>query len=746
MSEWGHIVSHLGLLPEGHPLDIANATFGVIYFTLVLVHRWLPLPSSRAKAKLVFAVTLPVVGVSLYLMYVLFAVLGDLCLVCVSIYAVNLAVLVLSYRGFVGYGGGSDDDGCGGGGGVVPAVPPKPGPPDPVPTANVGSLELMATNEYGEYDRRAAALYGLDMVVEPFKETTITVLNPTEVTETCNGCSSAFHWSLIQTAPDGTPLANLQPVVDTQGPETSLTITLPEAKTRFSLLVRQLNLDDTTDGDDGSSGGGGGDGVVIAEQRKDVFVKYVRRELRDLTEEDREVYFSTMAEFYRVSIREGKEKYGTAFGNSDLMAAYHNSRNYCFHSGMHFLNAHVAFDLWGELSMQMINPKFALHYWDFTLDAATLGPNWTESEIFTDEMFGPAMGNPDNMYQINSGWFKDVTSMYDPDRDFELDFIDPGHNAFGFIDAQFNYQSLRGIARTNSYCGLKGEMEFATCNKLIGCFDDNDSIYDWTVCMEDQIHASNHGMIGGSFACNTDMGEFHGAHPEYGSGLLSFVLEYITVHRWPSNFMTDYNRCDMACDLGDEDCGCVCNTDIDDWTDDEVYDYMSSTMSTLFGRAHGAKYVHVDEAADRVYSFKQDGEVLSDDQTILLLRTLMTIGCEPGSIGAMSVGPSNLDPIFWPLHPLFEKATHILLLSPTYKETYDFTWVGKDCGDGISGGQIDEEMPFSAYDLGYGDDTTLLTNEQIQQMLHPSNPEFPYLYDKFGNWGTCEYWDFEFNA
>ena len=55
-------------------------------------------------------------------------------------------------------------------------------------------------------------------------------------------------------------------------------------------------------------------------------------------------------------------------------SSFFSRQNYCFHSGMHFLNAHVAFDLWGELSMQMINPKFALHYWDFTLDAGNLGP------------------------------------------------------------------------------------------------------------------------------------------------------------------------------------------------------------------------------------------------------------------------------------------------------------------------------------------------------------------------------------
>lgn len=59
-------------------------------------------------------------GMSLYLMYILVAVLKDLCLVCVSIYAVNLVVLVLSYRGFAAYGGGSSGGGGDGDGGVAP--------------------------------------------------------------------------------------------------------------------------------------------------------------------------------------------------------------------------------------------------------------------------------------------------------------------------------------------------------------------------------------------------------------------------------------------------------------------------------------------------------------------------------------------------------------------------------------------------------------------------------------------------
>ncbi|CBN75221.1 conserved unknown protein [Ectocarpus siliculosus] len=106
MSEWGHILSQLGVLPKGHQFDLANATLGVLYFAAVFLHRLFPLSSCQAKAKVVFALTVPVVGVSLYLMYILLVVLQDICLICVSIYGVNLAVLVLSYRGLRGSASG----------------------------------------------------------------------------------------------------------------------------------------------------------------------------------------------------------------------------------------------------------------------------------------------------------------------------------------------------------------------------------------------------------------------------------------------------------------------------------------------------------------------------------------------------------------------------------------------------------------------------------------------------------------
>lgn len=69
----------------------------------------------------------------------------------------------------------------------------------------------------------------------------------------------------------------------------------------------------------------------------------------------------------------------------------------------------------------------------------------------------------------------------------------------------------------------------------------------------------------------------------------------------------------------------------------------------------------------------------------------MVIGCEPGAVGAMSGGAAPQDPIFWVLHPMFEKALHILQLSPGYRDTYDMTWVAGACyGSGYA-----DLVPFS---------------------------------------------------
>lgn len=52
----------------------------------------------------------------------------------------------------------------------------------------------------------------------------------------------------------------------------------------------------------------------------------LRRELRQLTEEDRVAFFDTMHIFYTISTADGRDKYGQTFDNYELIVAYHNSK------------------------------------------------------------------------------------------------------------------------------------------------------------------------------------------------------------------------------------------------------------------------------------------------------------------------------------------------------------------------------------------------------------------------------------
>lgn len=288
-----------------------------------------------------------------------------------------------------------------------------------------------------------------------------------------------------------------------------------------------------------------------------------------------------------------------------------DSQDYCYHNGMHFLNAHASFNLWVERNLQRIDPKVALAQWDFMLDAAHFGTSWMSSEIFGPDMFGSALGSPEKHYQISDGWFANITSAYDPKSILQGDseVISTNHNAYGLVDATFNYQvrigsgparhgsqpkeninqlesrvyqrfcgwlllgistdgserldswgnyrgdavfsfvgvcwrlpkvqvffspthnvfshlsrplpnpvtltragpsclhathsqSLPGVIRTSSYCGVESSTEFTHCHVFVECFENNNSFYDWASCMEHTVmYACARGVLWSAAHC-----------------------------------------------------------------------------------------------------------------------------------------------------------------------------------------------------------------------------------------------------
>lgn len=83
------------VLGEDSILNQSNSIFGCIFYTLQLLlgclrTRW-------ASILLVLSSLVSLVG-SVYLAWILFFILYDFCIVCITTYAINVGLLVLSFR------------------------------------------------------------------------------------------------------------------------------------------------------------------------------------------------------------------------------------------------------------------------------------------------------------------------------------------------------------------------------------------------------------------------------------------------------------------------------------------------------------------------------------------------------------------------------------------------------------------------------------------------------------------------
>ena len=99
-SDYGRMMSKLGLVSPGSSLDLPNAANGLIFYLAVLLLPSIPASSAVREAVMLGAALLSAAA-SAYLGYVLAFVLGDFCVVCVSTYAVNAAILGLALSDFL---------------------------------------------------------------------------------------------------------------------------------------------------------------------------------------------------------------------------------------------------------------------------------------------------------------------------------------------------------------------------------------------------------------------------------------------------------------------------------------------------------------------------------------------------------------------------------------------------------------------------------------------------------------------
>lgn len=104
---------------------------------------------------------------------------------------------------------------------------------------------------------------------------------------------------------------------------------------------------------------------------KTVWVKYVRRELSTLNDNDREAFLNAFYTLWSVSTTKGKLLYGEQYKSVNFFATLHNDGGgnaACdeFHGGLGFLNNHMYLSAYLEQSLQLVNPAVALHYMEYS--------------------------------------------------------------------------------------------------------------------------------------------------------------------------------------------------------------------------------------------------------------------------------------------------------------------------------------------------------------------------------------------
>lgn len=85
------------LLGNEHFMNVRNCNLGILFYSLQIIVGMLP--GSLPVLLLLLASSVSVIG-SLYLAFILFVVLKDLCLVCVTTYVINGALMYINFAAY----------------------------------------------------------------------------------------------------------------------------------------------------------------------------------------------------------------------------------------------------------------------------------------------------------------------------------------------------------------------------------------------------------------------------------------------------------------------------------------------------------------------------------------------------------------------------------------------------------------------------------------------------------------------
>eukprot|EP00904_Undaria_pinnatifida_P007010 jgi/Undpi1/3439/HiC_scaffold_16.g06812.m1 len=254
-----------------------------------------------------------------------------------------------------------------------------------------------------------------------------------------------------------------------------------------------------------------GDGQVANRLEEAVLVKYVRREIRTLADDEREELLDAMFQLWAVRVDggDGKEIYGKDYADVYAMTRIHflaTTNDTCdhFHDGLGILVTHSLITNTFEFSLQLVNPKLTVPYWDFTIEttsAANVAYDpalpYTKTELLSPEWFGSA--------DLEDNLVKDGRWAYTPIP--KNKWNNPGQietDIYGKLRSPWTtnnraYMS-RGLGET---CEINAAeyLVWPDCRSHYDLTITNDDFYSWLWDGMSNSHGSLHLWLGGLMDC-----------------------------------------------------------------------------------------------------------------------------------------------------------------------------------------------------------------------------------------------------
>ena len=233
------------------------------------------------------------------------------------------------------------------------ALPPATG----AASTDFGALTLVAHNDYTRSAGFAGKGYpfiGEGGLVEPHRDTSL-VAHDGDAVDVSSYADAALGWAWTVEGP-----------LDS---EDSATSAHGEAQpvVRFDKLGSyRVSLEVASGGPASAEGG-------TTSASRVFLCRYVRRSIRDLGEDDRNLFLDTFVTLTKVGEKEGKAAYGPDYHELDYFNRVHLERaagrqNDALHDGMGFMLQHISLTDEFERALQAVAPGLTIPYWDYTED------------------------------------------------------------------------------------------------------------------------------------------------------------------------------------------------------------------------------------------------------------------------------------------------------------------------------------------------------------------------------------------